>query len=171
MHERHRPRRPADLAVLVDRRASSCSPMRCFPQQRAASLPFVALVGLAASALWTTSWVARDDYAGSLFGGSLALDNFTVFFYFLFVGITAAVDPRLARLREPLRPPPGRVLRARPHRRVGLMLLAAARDLIAIFVALELTRITQYILAGLRKDEQSTEAGMKYLLLGAIASP
>ena len=31
------------------------------PQQRRI-LPFIALLGLAASALWTTSWVSRDDY-------------------------------------------------------------------------------------------------------------
>jgi len=52
----------------------------------------------------------------------------------------------------------------------GLMFLAAGRDLITIFVALELSSIPQYILAGWGKDERSSEAGLKYLLLGAIAS-
>ena len=51
-----------------------------------------------------------------------------------------------------------------------MFLLSASRDLILIFVALELTSITQYIMAALQKDERSTEAGMKYLLLGAVAS-
>ncbi len=51
-----------------------------------------------------------------------------------------------------------------------MMLLAESRDLILIFVALELTSITQYIMAALQRDERSTEAGVKYLLLGAIAS-
>ena len=52
----------------------------------------------------------------------------------------------------------------------GLMFLAAARDLITIFLALELSSIPQYILAGWGKDQKSSEAGLKYLLLGAIAS-
>ena len=52
----------------------------------------------------------------------------------------------------------------------AMILLAASRDLILIFVALELTSITQYILAALQQGPGSTEAGMKYLLLGAVAS-
>ena len=50
------------------------------------------------------------------------------------------------------------------------MLLAGTRDLIGIFLALELTSISQYILVGFHKDRLSSEAGLKYLLLGAIAS-
>jgi len=50
------------------------------------------------------------------------------------------------------------------------MFLSAARDLITIFLALELSSIPQYILAGWGKDQRSSEAGIKYLLLGAIAS-
>ncbi|MDZ7727299.1 MAG: proton-conducting transporter membrane subunit [Dehalococcoidia bacterium] len=50
------------------------------------------------------------------------------------------------------------------------MFLAGARDLITIFLALELSSIPQYILAGWGKDQRSSEAGLKYLVLGAIAS-
>ena len=50
------------------------------------------------------------------------------------------------------------------------MFLASARDLISIFIALELSSIPQYILAGWGKDKKSSEAGLKYLLIGAIAS-
>ena len=50
------------------------------------------------------------------------------------------------------------------------MFLSAARDLITIFLALELSSIPQYILAGWGKDARSSEAGIKYLLLGAISS-
>src|SRR4029078_8449803 len=52
----------------------------------------------------------------------------------------------------------------------GLMFLSAARDLITIFLALELSSIPQYILAGWGKDQRSSEGGLKYLLLGAVAS-
>jgi NADH-quinone oxidoreductase subunit N len=50
------------------------------------------------------------------------------------------------------------------------MFLASSRDLITIFISLELSSIPQYILAGWGKDQRSSEAGLKYLLLGAIAS-
>jgi NADH-quinone oxidoreductase subunit N len=51
-----------------------------------------------------------------------------------------------------------------------MMLLAGARDLMLIFVALELTSISQYALSGFMKDEGSSEAGLKYILLGATAT-
>ena len=53
---------------------------------------------------------------------------------------------------------------------MGMMLISAAVDLISIFVALELISISLYALVGFLKDTKSTEASLKYLLLGAIAS-
>jgi NADH-quinone oxidoreductase subunit N len=54
---------------------------------------------------------------------------------------------------------------------LGAMFMAAGNELITLYVALELTSITQYVLAGyLKGDAQSSEAGMKYLLLGALSS-
>ena len=50
-------------------------------------------------------------------------------------------------------------------------MMASARDLVSIFVALELLSIPAYMLAAWRKrDEKSNEAGMKYFLLGVFAS-
>ena len=48
--------------------------------------------------------------------------------------------------------------------------MASTRELISVFVALELTGISLYALTGFLKDPKSSEAGMKYLLLGAVAS-
>lgn len=143
------------------------------PQQRRV-LPFVALLGLAVSALWTTSWVGRNDFGSAeleaAFNGTLALDKYSVFFYYLFAGITATVV--LASIDWVNREGRGQgeyyalVLTVCS----GLMFLAAARDLVTIFIALELSSIPQYVLAGWGKDDKSSEAGLKYLLLGAIAS-
>src|SRR4030066_48836 len=47
----------------------------------------------------------------------------------------------------------------------GMMLLAGARDLILIFIALELTSISQYVLVAFLKDDRASEAGLKYILL------
>jgi len=52
----------------------------------------------------------------------------------------------------------------------ALMWLTAAIDLISIFVALELSGISLYVLVAFMKDQKSSEAGLKYLLLGAVAS-
>jgi NADH-quinone oxidoreductase subunit N len=52
----------------------------------------------------------------------------------------------------------------------GMMLMAAAADLIVIFLALELLSIPLYVLAGFaRPQSDSEEAALKYFLLGAFA--
>jgi len=54
---------------------------------------------------------------------------------------------------------------------LGMVMMASARDLISIFVALELLSIPAYMLAAWRKrDGKSNEAGVKYYLLGVFAS-
>jgi NADH-quinone oxidoreductase subunit N len=53
----------------------------------------------------------------------------------------------------------------------GMMLLAAAGDLIVVFLSIELMSLSLYVLAGLFKTRlASSEASMKYFLLGAFAS-
>src|SRR5687768_10991485 len=54
---------------------------------------------------------------------------------------------------------------------LGMTVMASARDLITIFVALELLSIPAYLLAGWRKrDLRGNEASLKYYLLGVFAS-
>ncbi len=53
----------------------------------------------------------------------------------------------------------------------GMMWMASARDLVFAFVALELTTITFYVLVSfLRRNAGSLEAGVKYLILGALSA-
>ena len=52
-----------------------------------------------------------------------------------------------------------------------MLLMASARDLITVFIALELLSIPAYMLAGWRKrDPMGNEAGVKYYLMGVFAS-
>ena len=54
---------------------------------------------------------------------------------------------------------------------LGMTVMASARDLLTIFVALELLSIPAYMLAAWRKrDQRSNEAGLKYYLMGVFAS-
>ncbi len=54
---------------------------------------------------------------------------------------------------------------------LGMSLMAAAADLVMLYLAIETTSIPMYILAGfLHADRKSNEAGFKYLLFGAMAS-
>ena len=54
---------------------------------------------------------------------------------------------------------------------LGMSVMASARDLISIFIALELLSIPAYLMAAWRKrDLKSNEAGLKYMLMGVFAS-
>jgi NADH-quinone oxidoreductase subunit N len=53
----------------------------------------------------------------------------------------------------------------------GMMLLAAARDLMIVFLGIELMSVASYALAGLnRRSERSAEGALKYFLLGAFST-
>src|SRR3990172_12090716 len=54
---------------------------------------------------------------------------------------------------------------------LGLCLMAAAADLILLYLAIETASISLYVLAGyLKRDDKSTESGLKYFLFGALTS-
>ena len=52
----------------------------------------------------------------------------------------------------------------------SMVLLVQSNALIPLFVALETTSLAQFILAGIARNERSSEAGLKYLLTGSIAA-
>ena len=54
---------------------------------------------------------------------------------------------------------------------VGMALMSSAIELVLIFIALEISSISSYILAGFRRNEaSSSEASLKYFLLGSFAT-
>ncbi|WP_428681676.1 NADH-quinone oxidoreductase subunit NuoN [Sphingopyxis sp.] len=54
---------------------------------------------------------------------------------------------------------------------LGMGIMASARDLMTLYVGLELNSLASYVLASfMRSDERSSEAGLKYFVLGALAS-
>ena len=54
---------------------------------------------------------------------------------------------------------------------VGMMVMVSAGDLMALYMGLELQSLALYVIASLRRDStKSTEAGLKYFVLGALSS-
>ncbi|MBI1418482.1 MAG: NADH-quinone oxidoreductase subunit NuoN [Limimaricola sp.] len=54
---------------------------------------------------------------------------------------------------------------------VGMMVMVSAGDLMALYMGLELQSLALYVVASLRRDSvKSTEAGLKYFILGALSS-
>ena len=54
---------------------------------------------------------------------------------------------------------------------LGMMVMISAHDLIALYLGLELSSLALYVIAAFRRDDlKSTEAGLKYFVLGALSS-
>ncbi len=132
-------------------------------------LPLLALAGLAGSAAYTGSFLLRDE-RGAGFTEMLVVDDFSIFFAFLLVGVAALVIIASIEYAEKLAGRQSEYYALTLLSLSGMMLLASTRDLIAIYVSLEMVSIPLYALAAFLKDDRSTEAGLKYLLLGAISS-
>lgn len=127
------------------------------------SLSGLVIAGGFAVAMWGGNYPA-------LFNNMLAVDNFALFFKIIFLGVAflvilASSDyvGKFARFQ-------GEYYALVLLSALGMMLMAATTNLIAIYLALELTSISLYALVGFLKDQKSTEASLKYLLLGALAS-
>ncbi len=134
------------------------------------SLAGVALVGLATAAgaaLWL--WAGGNGAGG--FGETLRADRYALFFALLLIAATAltillSVDfLRLHAL------PAGEYYALMLLSTSGMVFMAAANDLIVIFLALEIMSVAVYVLVGmLRREVRSNEASLKYFLLGAFAT-
>ncbi len=120
-----------------------------------------------------------DGQSRGLFGGLIARDPFTDFFKLMFLATTAFVGVAAMRSRETIEYQPGEhqdkesgefyalVLTTT----IGMNLMAAATDLLMAFLSLELVSILSYILSGFkRRDRKSSEASLKYVIYGGVAS-
>lgn len=130
---------------------------------------WMAVAGLAFAAVangWLYSGVAEDGFAAMI-----AVDRFRLFANWIFI-LAAALSiiislAYVARNRLQAGEYYSLILFAT----VGMMFMASARDLMVIFLGLELMSIGAYALVGFnRRDRRSAEAGLKYFLLGAFAT-
>ncbi len=104
-----------------------------------------------------------------IFGGMLRDDwlAFTFRILFLFsAAITALLSAGVQGVRQK-----GEFYALLVIATLGMNLMAAAADLVMLYLAIETTSIPLYVLAGfLKQDEKSTESGLKYFLFGALTS-
>ena len=106
----------------------------------------------------------------SSFGGMLVLDGFSLFFKFLILSIAALVIISSVDYVNKFARFQGEYYALILFSAGGLMLMASTGELISIYVALELSSISLYALVSFLKDSKSSEAGLKYMILGAISS-
>jgi len=137
------------------------------PRGRAPLVPLTLLV-LAVAAFWAF-WHASSGTAGPAFEGAVVMDRFALFFIFLLITVTAAVTIASMEWAKEL-DLKGEYYALMLVAAGSMSLLAQGNDLILIFVALETTSIVQYVLVGVTRKDRSAEAGIKYLISGAIAA-
>lgn len=143
-----------------------------WPKNRGTPAAYVALFGTVVALIPSLPGIGlwgRGEYDG--ISGMMVLDNFALFSNAIFLigtGLTIAIS-RGYLAREMASHSEYYLLLLSAT--LGMMLMAAAGDLIVIFLGIELMSISLYILVGfLRGRPTSNEASLKYLLLGAFAT-
>jgi len=138
------------------------------PRGRKDHLGVVGLAGVVLSMILTLSLWGSDERA---FNGMVRLDGFALFFN-LVIGFATGLVLLLSLdylRRQGMESGEFYILVL--FAGVGMMLMAAAGDLIVVFLGLEIMSLSLYVLAGWFEGRlEAGEAAMKYFLLGAFAS-
>ncbi len=146
--------------------------------RRTGLLVGVSFVGLAAPvalSAWQLVVLSGTDQSelapeGSVVSYTLSIDGFALFFNFLIlaaVGLVVLVSNDYVRRMERLQ---GEYFGLMLLSATGMMLLVAADELITMYIALELTTLPLAALAAFLPNGRSSEAGMKFLIIGAVSS-
>jgi NADH-quinone oxidoreductase subunit N len=132
---------------------------------------FTGMIGVLA-AIWLV--LAQDQgSAQSIFTNMIAVDDFSRFFKLVILGATLIIQVFSLQNNElrALRTGTGEYHALLAALALGMVLMAGATNLLMMYLSLELTSITSYLLVGYTKEaEDSSEASLKYIIFGAVAS-
>jgi NADH-quinone oxidoreductase subunit N len=128
-------------------------------------------IGLAGAvvALLSTLWMAGSP--GYAFWNMVRVDGFSVFFHVLVLAVTVVLILTSYEYMSVQRIRAGEYYGLILFGAVGMCLMSSAVELVLIFIALEISSISTYILAGFRRRFAiSSESSLKYFLLGSFAT-
>ncbi len=133
---------------------------------------FVGVLFAAKAVYNIQSWMQNSGVPRlSGFMGTVLIDRFSIYFFYLFLAGTAISILMSMRYMTTEHENHGEYYTLMLLSVVGMMSMAAGFDIVLIFIGLELMAISTYVLVGfLRRDRRSNEAALKYLLLGAFSS-
>ena len=132
------------------------------------TLGVIAFVGTTA-ALASTAYMAQSP--GLAFFNTIRVDSFSIFFNFLVIAIAAVVILSSFEYMAVQKIQAGEYYALILFGTVGMSLMCSAIELVLIFIGLEISSISTYILAGFRRnDASSSESSLKYFLLGSFAT-
>ena len=131
-------------------------------------LGYIALGGTVAGLLAT--WYMAES-PGLAFSNMVKVDSFSVFFHFLVIAIAMVVILSSFEYMAVQKIRAGEYYALILFGVVGMALMSSAVELVLIFIALEISSISTYILTGFRRNEAaSSESSLKYFLLGSFAT-
>ena len=129
------------------------------------------LLALTGSVAAIGATLYQSQYPGAAFWGMISVDRFSTFFHFLVTTIAAVVILTSYEYMEVQQIPGGEYYGLILFGAVGMCLMSSAVELVLIFIALEISSISTYVLAGFRRRAAiSSEASLKYFLLGSFAT-
>jgi NADH-quinone oxidoreductase subunit N len=163
--------RPLIPAILVALTGLAVLLAQAFtPPGRSAHSSRLSLVGLV-GALLSVWLLARGPGRGSIAGGTVAADDFALFLQVLLLSIAIVavlLSPSYLRANGLER---GEYYALVLFSVVGMLGLVSTRELISMFVALEIMSVALYGLAGMRRTHvESQESALKYFVTGAFSS-
>ena len=131
-------------------------------------LGYLGLIGVLA-ALGATAY--QSNFYGDAFFNMVRVDAFSIFFHVVVLLVTLVVVLSSFEYLEIQKIQAGEYYGLILLAAVGMMLMSSAIELVLIFIALEISSIATYILAGFRRRAaESAESSIKYFLLGSFAT-
>jgi NADH-quinone oxidoreductase subunit N len=134
----------------------------------------VALIGgilAMAATVFQGHYLSHTGFSGFAFWNMVKVDAFSIFFHFVVAAVTILVILASYEYMEVQQIRAGEYYGLLLFGAVGMDLMSSAVELVLIFVALEISSIATYILAGFRRRSAiSAESSVKYFLLGSFAT-
>ncbi|MGQ0667081.1 MAG: NADH-quinone oxidoreductase subunit N, partial [Nitrospiraceae bacterium] len=141
-----------------------------FPRLPKEQVAFLSVAGLVAT-LGCLAWFDLNHVSGALFGNMFVLDRVALFFKMFIVGATILVILASVQYVNRFTFFRGEYYFLVVMSALGMMFMASANDLLSVFVSLEFSTLGFYVLvAYLRDDLTSNEAGLKFFILGVFAA-
>jgi NADH-quinone oxidoreductase subunit N len=143
------------------------------PGNNRKGLGFLSLIGTicaVGAGFYQMAWLGGSSSASGWFG-MVRVDSFSIFFHVLIPVISALCILASLEYLETQNIKSGEYYGLILFGTVGMVLMSAAVELVLIFIALEISSIATYILAGFRRrTASSVESSLKYFLLGSFAT-
>ncbi|MBI1803840.1 MAG: NADH-quinone oxidoreductase subunit N [Ignavibacteriae bacterium] len=144
-----------------------------FIRRKSNATAWLALVGLSVTGFFVAQQAAMMGAPISIFTNMFAVDAFSIFFKVVILAASGVIvlfslqsnELQLGTRRL------GEYYALLISLTLGMFLMTGASNLLMMYLSLELTSLSSYILAGYTKDaEDSSEASLKYIIYGAVSS-